>query len=122
MPEAVLRSESYPEGYRITSTSTGLRIESTGLDAKPLCLDRDALAHFGLRFADDHYMDVTPSQEPKGVVDKMLATLDRAIDLMKMQKHRGSWKWDIDNLKRVWGILSGLDEKVVQEILDEEKE
>ena len=55
------------------------------------------------------------------MVEKMLATLDRAIDLMKMQKHRGSWKWDMDNLKRIYTILGGLDEKMVQEILDEEE-
>ena len=88
--------------------------------SRPLRLDRQQLAHFGLRFADDHYIDVRPGQEAEGVVDKMLASLDRAIDLMKMQEHRGSWKWDIDNLKRIWTILGGLDEKVVQQILDEE--
>ena len=81
----------------------------------------DESACFGLRFADDHYIAVTPGQEDEGVVDKMLASLDRAIDLMKMQEHKGSWKWDIDNLKRIWTILGGLDEKVVQGILDEEK-
>ena len=121
MPEPVLRSETLPEGYRLTSTSRGLRIESVETDPKPLELNRDNLAAFGLQFADDHYIDVTPGQEAEGVVDKMVASLDRAISLMQVQGHRGSWKWDIDNLKRVWTILGGLDEKVVQEILDEEK-
>ncbi len=120
MPEPVLRSETFPEGYRLTSTSGGLRIESVEPDPKLLELNRDKLAAFGLRFIDDHYIDVRPGKEPEGVVDQMLASLDRAIDLLKMQEHRGSWKWDIDNLKRVWTILGGLGEKVVQQILDEE--
>ena len=120
MPEPILRSETFPEGYRLTSTSGGLRIESVEPDPKLLELNRDKLAAFGLRFIDDHYIDVRLDQEPEGVVGKMLASLDRAIDLLKMQEHRGSWKWDIDNLKRVWTILGGLGEKVVQQILDEE--
>ena len=119
MPEAVLRSETFPEGYRVTTTGTELRIEVTSTIPRPLRLDRQQLAQFGLRFADDHYIDVRLDQEPEGVVGKMLASLDRAIDLLKMQEHRGSWKWDIDNLKRVWTILGGLGEKVVQQILDE---
>ncbi len=119
MPEPILRSETFPEGYRLTSTSGGLRIESVEPDPKLLELNRDKLAAFGLRFIDDHYIDVTRGKEEEGVVDKMLASLDRAIDLLKMQEHRGSWKWDIDNLKRVWTILGGLGEKVVQQILDE---
>ena len=120
MPEPVLRSESFPEGYRLTTTASGLRIESTGQDAQPLHLDRAHLAQFGLRFQDDHYIEVDPSQEPTGNVDKMQVSLSRAIDMMKLQERRGSWKWDIENLKRIWTILGGLDEKVVQEILDEE--
>ncbi len=120
MPEAVLHSETLPEGYRLTSTGTELRIEATEYQPRPLRLNREVLARFGLQFEHDHYIEIVTSEEPTGIVDKMLATLDRAIDLMKMQKHRGSWKWDIDNLKHVWTILGGLDEKVVQQILDEE--
>ncbi len=119
MPEPVLHSEAFPEGYRLTTTGTELRIEVTSTIPRPLRLDRQQLAAFGLRFADDHYIDVRPDQEPEGVVNKMLASLDRAISMMEIQKHRGSWKWDIDNLKRVWTILGGLGEMVVQQILDE---
>ena len=120
MPEPVLHSETFPEGYRLTTTGTELRIDPTEANPRSLHLDRDALARFHLCFQDDHYIDVTTGKEAEGVVDKMLASLDRAIDLMKMQEHKGSWKWDIDNLKRIWTILGGLDEKVVQQIPDEE--
>ncbi len=120
MPEPVLRSETFPEGYRLTSTSGGLRIESVEPDPKLLELNRDKLAAFGLRFIDDHYIDVTQGQEAEGVVDKMRATLDRAAYLMISQLPKSKWKWDVENLKRIYTILGGLDEKVVQQILDEE--
>jgi len=72
----------------------------------------------GLRLADDHYIEVQESQEATGIVDKMLATLDRAAKLMI---GKTEYKWDVVNLQRIFMIIGGLDEKVVQEILDEEK-
>ncbi len=121
MPEPVLHSETFPEGYRLITTGTELRIEVTSTIPRPLRLDLQQLAHFGLRFIDDHYIDVTPGKETEGVVDKMLASLDRAAELMIRLESKSKWKWDIENLKRIYIILGGLDEKVVQEILDEEK-
>ena len=120
MPEAVLHTESFPEGYRLTTTGSELRIEVTSTIPRPLRLDRQQLAHFGLGFADDHYIDVGPSQEPEGVMDQMRASLDRAAELMIRLEPKSKWKWDIENLKRIYIILGGLDEKVVQQILDEE--
>ncbi len=120
MPEPVLHSETFPEGYRLTTTGTELGIEAIKDHPRALRLDREKLAGFGLRFQDDHYIDVRPSQEPEGVVDKMLASLDRAAELMIRLEPKSKWKWDIENLKRIYIILGGLDEKVVQQILDEE--
>ena len=120
MPKPVLRSETFPEGYRLTSISGGLRIESVETDPKLLELNRDKLAAFGLRCIDDHYIDVRPDQEPEGVVDKMRASQDRTAELMIRLEPKSKWKWDIENLKRIYIILCGLDEKVVQQILDEE--
>ena len=120
MPEPILRSETFPEGYRLTRTSGGLRIESVEPDPKLLELNRDKLAAFGLRCIDDHYIDVRPDQEPEGVVDKMRASQDRTAELMIRLEPKSKWGWDIENLKRIYIILGGLDEKVVQQILDEE--
>ena len=120
MPEAVLRSETFSEGYRITSTGTELRIEATEYQPRPLVLNREGLARFGLQFEHDHYIEIVTSDEPTGVVDKMLATLDQAANLMISQLPKSKWKWDVENLKRIFTIIGGLDEKVVQEILDEE--
>ena len=117
MSEPVIHSQTFPEGYSVTTTGTELRIEVTSTIPRPLRLNRQQLAHFGLRFEDDHYIDVRPGQEAEGVVDKMLASLDRAIGIMRAKEHQ----WDVENLKRIYTILGGLDEKVVQEILDEEK-
>jgi len=117
LPEAVIRSETFSEGYRITSTGTELRIEATKYQPRSLRLNREELARFGLQFKHDHYIEIVTSEEPTGIVDKMLASLDRAIGIMRAKGHQ----WEVENLKRVWTILGGLDEKVVQEILDEEK-
>ena len=102
MPEAVIRTETLPEGYLLTTTGTELRIEATSTNPRPLRLDRQQLAQFGLRFADDHYIEVQEGQEATGIVDKMLATLDRAAQLMITQKPKRKWKWDVENLKRIF--------------------
>ena len=83
-------------------------------------LDCQQLAQFGLRFADDHYIEVQqPGLKATGIVDQMLATLDRAAKLMI---DKTEYNWDVENLKRIFMIVGGLDEKVVQEILDEESQ
>ncbi len=118
MPEAVIRTESYLEGYRLTTTAGGLQINTIRADPKPLRLDLDQLAHLALRLVDDHYIEVQEGQEATSIVDQMLATLDLAAKLMI---GKTEYKWDVENLKRIFLIIGGLDEKVVQEILDEEK-
>ncbi len=40
---------------------------------------------------------------------------------MIKQTPNSEWRWDVENLKRIFLIIGGLDEKVVQEILDEEE-
>ncbi len=115
MTKAVIRSEEFPEGYRITNTARGLIIEPIGSDQKPLELTRAQLASYGLR-----YSPAGKTKLPQGIVDKMLATLDRAAQLMITQKPKSEWKEDVEILKRIFTIIGGLDEKVVQKILDEE--
>ena len=51
-------------------------------------------------------------------MDQMLATLDLPAKLMV---GKTEYKWDVENLKRIFMIIGGLDEEVVQEILDEEE-
>ena len=53
MSEPILRSEDFPEGFRVTSTSKGLRIDCLSEAGKALILDREKLATFGLRFQHD---------------------------------------------------------------------
>ncbi len=116
MTKAVIRSEEFPEGYRIKNTARGLIIEPIGSDQKPLELTRAQLASYGLR-----YSPLGETKHPQVIVDKMLATLDRAAQLMITQKPKSEWKGDVENLRHIFTIIGGLDEKVVQEIVDEEK-
>ena len=44
MPEAVIRSENYVEGYRLTTTAGGLQIDTIRADPRPLRLDLKQLA------------------------------------------------------------------------------
>jgi len=64
MPEAVIRSKNYLEGYRLTTTTMGgLQIDTIWANPRLLRLDLKLLARLGLRPVDDHYIDVDPSQE-----------------------------------------------------------
>ena len=63
MPEAVIRTETLPEGYRLTTTGTELRIEATDQCPRPLRLDRQQLAAFDLEFKQDHYINLQSKQE-----------------------------------------------------------
>ena len=119
MPGLVIHTEEFSEGYRITNTARGLIIEPIRSEQKPLELTRGQLSKYGLRFADDHYIEVKPGQDASGIVDQMLATLDQAAKLMI---GKTDYKWDVENLKRIFLIIGGLDEKVVQAILDEESQ
>ena len=72
MPEAVIRTETLPEGYRLTTTAGGLQIDTIRADPRPLRLDLDQLTKLGMRLVDDHYIEVQPDQEPTGIVYKRL--------------------------------------------------
>jgi hypothetical protein len=120
MPELVLHTETFTEGYRLTTTAGTLRIEPAGAMQYPFTLDRVALARFGLWFIDDHYLEVQSSPEATGIVDAMLGTIGRAIEVLRTQRDHPAYRWDVENLKRAFVVLGGLDEDGVQRILDEE--
>ena len=121
MPTPVIHTADFREGFRITSTGEGLRIQTVSYHADPIELNREQLAQFGLHFEQDHFIPLEKDKKPEGVVDKILASLLHAMELMLQQGSDKKWKWDIANLRRAFTILSGLDEEVVQKILDEER-
>jgi hypothetical protein len=126
MPTPVIHSAEFNEGYQIDSAPDGLEISTTSYHARPLRLNREQLARFGLRFEQDHYIPLSkPSdeaqEEPKGVVDQRLASLHNVIGLVTHQRGKKKWKWDLANLHRAQIILGGLDEAMVQKILSEEE-
>ncbi len=116
MSEPILRSEDFPEGYRLTSTSGGLRIEFLGGAADPLPLDADQLARFGLSFQHESYHPPGEASSSQGLVNQILGSLDRALALMQSQPEQPARKWDIANLKRARTLLENLDEKFIDEI------
>ena len=120
MPEAGIHSEKVPEGYRVTTTAGGLRIEPVGQQQVALTLDREALARFGLRLIDDHYLEMRPSPEATGIVNAMLGSIGRAIEVLRTHKDPAASCWDPENLKRAFVELDRLDEEGVQRILHEE--
>jgi hypothetical protein len=54
MSAAVLHSETFPEGYHLTTTGAELRVEATEASPCPLRQDRQQLARFSPSFLDDH--------------------------------------------------------------------
>ena len=118
MPEVVIHTAEFPEGYQITTTSGGLRIRTTEHHADPITLSKEQLAQFGLQFIDDHHIPLTAQGNPDGVLDGILASLNRAIEFSGNRGAEG--KWDVDNLRRAMILLGGLDEDVVERILREE--
>jgi hypothetical protein len=82
MPELILYTEDFREGYRITSTADGLLIETTDHHPFPLKLSREALTKFRLRLEDDHYIPLNAKRESGEILDGILASMNRAIELL----------------------------------------
>ena len=111
MPDPILRSEDFSEGYRLTSTSRGLRIEFLGGEPRPLSLDADQLARFGLGYQQDYFQPTGEPSGPGDMVNQILGSLDRALGLLQSQPEQPARKWDIANLKRARTLLAGLEGK-----------
>jgi hypothetical protein len=61
MPEVVIHTADFDEGYQITSTSGGLRVKQTRQHPELLTISREELAKFGLQFIDDHHIPLNLS-------------------------------------------------------------
>ena len=118
MSELILHTEDFAEGYRITNTGDGLLIQTTDHHPFLLKLSLEALAKFRLRLEDDHYIPLNAEGETGGILDGILASLNRAIEMMGNEG--AERRWDITNLRRAMILLGGLDEEVVVRILREE--
>jgi hypothetical protein len=118
MSELLLHIADFAEGYRITSTGDGLLIETTDHHPFALKLSREALAKFKLRLEDDHYIPLNAERDTTRILEGILASLNRAIELLGDQG--AERKLDITNLRRAMILLGGLDEEVAERILREE--
>lgn len=84
---------------------------------KPITLTRPELDHLGLNIRDDHTIPLTEAAEhSEPVIDAIISALSEAL-----KRCRGPEEtWMAMNLRRAMVLVGGLDEKVAQEILDQE--
>ncbi len=70
----------------------------------------------GLRLRDDYQVPFTGDHESRGVIESILAALNGAL-----RRCRGPEEiWMARDLKKAMVLIGGLDEKMAQEILDQE--
>ncbi len=90
MPEAVIRSENYLEGYRLTTTAGGLQIDTIRADPRPLRLDLKQLARLGLRLVDDEVAWLRKADDniPGSSISRRLRVmLRRRADTLILDRH-----------------------------------
>jgi hypothetical protein len=102
------------DGYTFRADAQALAIEP---GPKPITLTRPELQQLGLDIRDDHRIPLAEAADhPEPVIDAIVSALQEA-----MMRCRGSEEiWMAMNLKRAMILIGGLDEKVAQEILDQE--
>ena|SRR5437773_4796528 len=101
-------------GYTFRADAQSVAIEP---GPKPITLTRQELRQFGLEIRDDHKIlltEVPAEREP--AIDAIVSALSEAL-----KRCRGPEEaWMAMNLRRAMVLVGGLDEKVAQEILDQE--
>ena len=102
------------DGYDFRADAQSLAIEP---GPKPITLTRPELNQLGLDIRDDHKIPLAEgASEAEPAVDAIVAALSEAL-----KRCRGPQEaWMAMNLKRAMILIGGLDEKVAQEILDQE--
>ena len=102
------------DGYTFCADAQSLAIEP---GPKPITLSRPELQQIGLDIRDDHKIPLT--EVPSGsepVIDAIVSALSEAMNRCSGPENA----WMAMNLRRAMILVGGLDEKVAQEILDQE--
>lgn len=102
------------DGYTFRADAQSLAIEP---GPKPITLTRPELDQLGLDIRDYHRIplpEVPAEREP--VIDAIVSALSEAMKRCRVPEEA----WMATNLKRALILIGGLDEKVAQEILDQE--
>ena len=102
------------DGYTFRADAQSLAIEP---GPKPITLPRPELQQIGLEIRDDHEIPlIEVAAEPEPAIDAIVSALSEAL-----KRCRGPEEgWTAVNLRRAMVLVCGLDEKVAQEILDQE--
>lgn len=102
------------DGYTFRADAQSLAIEP---GPKPITLARPELEQLGLDIRDDHKIPLTEvAAEREPLIDAIVSALQEAL-----KRCRGPEEaWMAMNLRRAIVLIGGLDEKVTQEILDQE--
>lgn len=104
---------SSKDGYIFRGDAGSLTIEP---GTRPITLSRSELEQVGLAIRDDYQVPLHEPAEHGSLIGSILATLSES--LRKFEGQANAWKRR--NLRRAMVLLGGLDEKMAQEILDQE--
>ena len=101
------------DGYAFSADAQSQTIEP---GPKPITLSRPELEQLGLTIHDEHQLRLDTEATSPDLIDAILSALNEAA-----KRCRGPEEsWMAMNLRRAMVLIGGLDEKVVQEILDQE--
>ncbi len=101
------------DGYTFRADAGSLAIQP---GRKATTLSRAELEQLGLTIRDDYQVPLAGGHESRGVIENILAALKEALT-----RCRGPEEiWMARDLKRAVVLIGGLDERMAQEILDQE--
>ena len=101
------------DGYSFLADAAHLSIEP---GPQPINLSRAELEQLGLAIRDDYQVPLDSEDEGGQVIASILAALTDVLRLMEGPKKA----WARRDIRRAMTLIGGLDEKTVQEILDQE--
>ena len=101
------------DGYSFSADAASLTIDP---GREPITLGRAELEQLGLAVRDDYQVPLSDEDRDGHVITGILGTLAEAV--RKLEGPRDAWARR--NLRRAMTLISGLDAKMAQEILDQE--
>ena len=101
------------DGYNFSADTTSLSIDP---GTSPITRGRAELEQLGLAVRDDYQVPLSEEDRDGHVITGILSTLAEAV--RKLEGPRDAWARR--NLRRAMTLIGGLDEKMAQEILDQE--
>ncbi len=101
------------DGYSFSADAASLTIDP---GPNPITLGRSQLEQLGLAIRDDYQVPLSDEEQDGHIITGILSTLAEVV--RKMEGPRDAWARR--NLRRSMTLIGGLDEKMVQEILDQE--